>query len=72
MTGPCEPIQEEMLFFVEGELDPRTASLVEAHLETCTQCRERADRMRSLNRVLFGLTRLPFEGREPGRGSRNR
>jgi anti-sigma factor RsiW len=69
MTGKCEQIQEELLFFMEGELEPRAAMDVEAHLESCEHCRERAVSVRGLNRMLMNLPRRRFEDDTFKRGS---
>lgn len=69
MTGKCEQIQEELLSFVEGELEPRAASEVEAHLGSCQHCRERAVSMRDLNSMLSNLPRHDFTGEAFKRGA---
>lgn len=52
----CEP--ERVTGFVDGELDPRAAAGVAAHLETCPACRAQAESERDLRARLARLAAL--------------
>jgi hypothetical protein len=49
----CDP--EHVTGFVDGELDPRAAAAVAAHLETCPACRAQAEAERGLRARLREL-----------------
>jgi hypothetical protein len=49
----CDP--ERVTGFVDGELDPREAAAVAAHLETCAACRAQAEAERALRARLRQL-----------------
>lgn len=52
--GCCDP--EEIFELVEGTLEPEERRLIRAHLETCTNCRDRYEREVSLNAGLCSGT----------------
>lgn len=72
----CRQVRRTLQSFLDGELDPRRAELVAAHLESCTRCQVEADTLaqviRSLQRLrpdldLAAYTRLlDAIDREPG------
>ena len=62
MPGDCERIQDNLLFFLEGE-DKQEASRIEEHLERCPVCRRKAESIRILAGWMTNLPRkaLPAE-----------
>jgi Domain of unknown function (DUF4349)/Putative zinc-finger len=71
-TGhPVEP--EELMAYLDGELEAARASLVVAHLEQCADCAALAGDLRGLSRELTGWEVEPAEIREiPGAAPRKR
>jgi hypothetical protein len=48
-TRDCEPIQEKLLFFLDGDLAAREREEVEAHLARCKHCSRELDELRGLD-----------------------
>jgi len=44
----CNTVEELLLDFIEGELDPAQAQTIRAHLESCSKCRDNVDETRQL------------------------
>lgn len=55
MTFSCNEIQDNLLFHVEGETTEIPSTSIEEHLESCDQCRERADSIQTLNHMMTSL-----------------
>ncbi len=51
----CDEIRELLPAFVEGQLEPRDAGTVEAHLEECAACRETEEALRLIAAAGAGL-----------------
>ena len=53
----CQEVQEQLSAYVDGELPPGEAQALQRHLEQCVACRELADELTSVARVLSSLPR---------------
>ena len=51
----CRRVREQMSDYVDGDLDPRTASAVARHTRICPNCRRM---LTNLSRVVAGLHAL--------------
>lgn len=54
----CTPIREHFSAYLEGDLEIGEITLVESHLETCTECRETLDSLREILDIGQGLAEL--------------
>ena len=50
--------EEELMAYVDGELSPRRAGAVAAHLEGCTECRDAAADLREVSQQLAASTTI--------------
>jgi anti-sigma factor RsiW len=55
MTFGCTETKRWIDCWVDGELDPSAALLVDAHVSRCAGCREEADSIRALKRAMAGM-----------------
>ena len=49
---------QQLSAYIDGELDARARSAVEAHLATCEACSAQAEELRQANATLFKLERF--------------
>lgn len=52
---PCELVQDILPLYVEGDVNPRTKTLVEKHLEECSPCRDFLKELKNEEPVLDNI-----------------
>ena len=62
----CEQALELMSPMLDGELDPKLTDALNAHLETCPDCKRLADTLRGLDEQVSGLREPAPEGLKKG------
>ena len=62
----CEQAMELMSAMLDGELDPQLTDALNAHLETCPECKHLADTLRGLDEQLSGIRQPAPEGLKKG------
>ncbi len=55
MPEKCDPVQEQLSTWLDGELDPEERRRLSAHLESCPSCRRELARLTALDAALGAL-----------------
>jgi anti-sigma factor (TIGR02949 family) len=59
----CEEVLRQLFAYLDRELDPRTAALIDRHIEACRGCYTRAAFERKLKARLRGAAEKPAPAR---------
>jgi mycothiol system anti-sigma-R factor len=51
-TSDCADFLEQIVYFIDNELDAADCSVVRAHLDTCNPCLERYDLQRTVKSIV--------------------